>query len=149
MAIYLQVRAGPVHVLLDALAVHEVLSLDKLNSGAGDHCEWRNTVLKALNLAAFLGFDASKPDMGVVFGSDQVALPVMLQVDEVIRLRDLRPADWSPLPHVPMATRQYFDAIYLDADGVTQVYRLIKGLHFGTQAVSQAAAPEAAHPMNP
>ena len=149
MAIYLQVRAGPVHVLLDALAVHEVLSLDKLNSGAGDHCEWRHSVLKALNLAAFMGFDSSKPDMGVVFGSDPAALPVMLQVDEVIRLRDLRPADWSPLPHVPMATRQYFDAIYLDADGVTQVYRLIKGLHFGTQAVPHEAAPVAAHPMNP
>jgi hypothetical protein len=140
MAIYLQVRAGPVQILLDALAVHEVLALDKRNQGAGDHCEWRNAVLEVLNLAEFLGFSAPEPAMGVVFGASQDAVPVMLQVSEVVCLRNLSVADWHPLPHVPAATRSYFDAVFLDSDGSTQVYRLIKGLDFGGKGP---------HPLNP
>jgi chemotaxis signal transduction protein len=141
MAIYLQVRAGPVQLLLDALAVHEVLSLEKTASGAGAHCEWRDQVLAGLNLAEFLGFSSPAPGMGVVFGSTEAELPVMLQVDEVVRLRNLSPTDWHPLPHVPVATRAYFDAVFLDSDGQTQIYRLIKGLDLGS------ARP--AHPINP
>ena len=140
MAIYLQVRAGPVQILLDALAVHEVLALDKRHSGAGAHCEWRDTVLQNLNLAEFLGFSAPEPAMGVVFGSTSEAVPVMLQISEVVCLRNLTASDWLALPPVPAATRDYFDAVYLDTAADAQVYRLIKGPDFGLKSP---------HPLNP
>lgn len=141
MAIYLQVRAGPIQLLLDALAVHEVLSLDKTTVGAGAHCEWRDQVLQSLNLADFLGFSSPEPGMGVVFGNAEDSLPVMLQVDEVVRLRNLATKDWSPLPHVPAATRAYFDAVYLEPDSDAQVYRLIKGLSLGSSSPESTTNP--------
>ncbi len=127
MAIYLQVRAGQIHLLLDALSVHEILGLDALAEGGGSHCEWRSEVLQSLNLGEFLGSPSESPGMGVVYTPQPDvpgARPMMLKVDEVLRLRELRAGDWSALPRLPEQTLVFFDAIHVDATAGQQIYRL-------------------------
>jgi hypothetical protein len=124
MAIFLQVRAGQIHLLLDALSVHEILGLDALAEGGGAHCEWRSKVLQSLNLGEFLGSPSEAPGMGVVYTPLPDAQPIMLKVDEVLRLRELRTSDWSVLPRLPQKTLVFFDAIHVDAAANQQIYRL-------------------------
>lgn len=124
MAIYLQVRAGQIHLLLDALSVHEIMGLDALAEGGGAHCEWRSQVLQSVNLGEFFGSASEAPGMGVVYTPDREAAPLMLKVDEVLRLRELRPADWSALPRLPEQTLVFFDAIHVDGASGQQIYRL-------------------------
>lgn len=124
MAIFLQVRAGQIHLLLDALSVHEIMDLDRLSEGGGAHCEWRSEVLQSLNLGEFLGSASAAPGMGVVYTPEPAARPLMLKVDEVLRLRELRSKDWSALPRLPQQTLVFFDAIHVDVASEQQLYRL-------------------------
>lgn len=124
MAIYLEVRAGQIHLLLNALSVHEILGLDALPEGGGAHCEWRSDVLQSLNLGEFLGSPSEAPGMGVVYTPEPEARPLMLKVDEVLRLRDLGNKDWSALPRLPQQTLVFIDAIHVDASSAQQLYRL-------------------------
>ncbi len=144
MAIYLQVRAGQIHLLLDALSVHEILGLDALAEGGGAHCEWRSEVLQSLNLGEFLGSPSVAPGMGVVYTPDRDAQPIMLKVDEVLRLRELRAGDWSALPRLPEQTLVFFDAIHVDAAANQQIYRLRSRLAptlFAAKAELELAEP--------
>lgn len=140
MAIYLQVRAGQIHLLLDALSVHEILGLDALAEGGGAHCAWRSEVLQSVNLGEFFGSASLAPGMGVVYTPDRETAPLMLKVDEVVRLRELRAADWSSLPRLPEQTLVFLDAIHVDGASGQQIYRLRSPLASALFAVVPAPA---------
>jgi hypothetical protein len=129
MAIYLQVRAGPLQLLVDALGVHEVLSLGELAvGGQGGHIEWRKQVLNSVALHTFFGQIQGERLMGVVYSATEGDPPLMLEVDEVVGLRNITPAQWLPMPRLPDATRVFFDALIDDLNSAAQVYRLRRPL---------------------
>lgn len=140
MAIYLQVRAGSLQLLVDALGVHEVLSLDDLAvGGQGGHVEWRNQVLNSVAVHTFFGQTQGERLMGVVYSATEGDAPLMLEVDEVVGLRNITPAQWLPMPRLPDATRVFFDALIGDLHSDAQVYRLRRPLDsalFQTDLVS-------------
>jgi chemotaxis signal transduction protein len=124
MAIYLQIRAGGVHLLLDALKVHEVMGLDTVQPAAQGHVQWRDDVLHYVDLAAFLRRPADAPSMAVVYSPDDEALPLMLAVDEVLGLRDLAATDFRALPRIPADSAAFFDAVWLEPAQERQSFRL-------------------------
>ena len=129
MAIYLQVRAGNLQLLVDALGVHEILSLDALPvGGQGEHVEWRQQVLNSVPVHSFFAQDQGERVMGVVYSASEGAPPVMLEVDEVVGLRNIGPADWLPMPRLPHETMVFFDALVQDLKTDSQVYRLKRPL---------------------
>jgi hypothetical protein len=52
----------------------------------------------------------------------------MLEVDEVVGLRNITPAQWVPMPRLPDATMVFFDALIGDPHSDAQVYRLRRPL---------------------
>jgi chemotaxis signal transduction protein len=130
MAIYLHVQAGALQLLLDALGVHEVLSLDALPvGGQGDHIEWREQVLSSVPVQSFFGQSQSgDAAMGVVYSAADTDVPMMLKVDAVHGLRNISEAEWLPMPRLPMATMVFFDALTKDLNSDAQLYRLKRPL---------------------
>lgn len=124
MAIYLQVSVASVTLMLDALHVHEVLSLDAVLAGSGEHVQWRDDVISAVNLAALFGQVDDQVAMGVVYTASDNARPVMLKVDEVLGLKDLRPNDWQHLPRIPASSARFFDLVWLEDAPQRQSFRL-------------------------
>lgn len=125
MAIYLQVRAGPVGLLLDALRVHEVVLLPERFRDDQAFAEWRSQVLHVVRLAQHLQLPAGQSEQAVIYSPREGDAPVMLLVDEVARLRTLEAAAWGPLPPgVPERTRTLFDGLHLDAGTQQPLYRL-------------------------
>jgi hypothetical protein len=130
MAIYLHVQAGPLQLLLDALGVHEVLSLESLAvGGKGDHVQWREQVLASVPVQSFFGqSQGAVPAMGVVYSAADADVPMMLQVDAVLGLRNIGTQDWLPMPRLPSATMVFFDALVQDLHSDAQLYRLRRPL---------------------
>jgi len=129
MAIYLQVRAGNLQLLVDALGVHEILSLSDLPvGGQGEHVEWRQQVLNSVPVHAFFAQNQGERVMGVVYSATEGVQPMMLEVDEVVGLRNIGPADWLPMPRLPSETTIFFDALVNDLKSESQVYRLRRPL---------------------
>lgn len=124
----LQVRAGPVHLMLDASAVHEVLTQEARLAQDGVerlHVQWRGGVLPVVALAEFLGFGRTASTVGVVYSPAPEAAPVMLAADEVVGLFETQAQGWRRLPPVPEPTAGLFDAVYIDpADPARLAYRL-------------------------
>ncbi len=106
MAIYLQVRAGPVGLLLDALRVHEVITLPDDFRADQAFADWRGRVLHVVRLAGQLQLPPGEPAQGVVYSPSEGDEPVMLCLDEVARLRNLEGADWNALPPSVPAPRR-------------------------------------------
>ena len=146
MAIYLQVRAGKLQLLVDALGVHEILSLSDLPvGGQGEHVEWRQQVLNSVPVHAFFAQNQGERVMGVVYSATEGAQPMMLEVDEVVGLRNIGPADWLPMPRLPSETAIFFDALVNDLKSESQVYRLRRPLEaslFHQEAMSSAQLTE-------
>jgi hypothetical protein len=129
MAIYLQVRAGNLQLLVDALGVHEILSLSDLPvGGQGEHVEWRQQVLNSVPVHSFFAQDQGERVMGVVYSATEGDTPMMFEVDEVIGLRNIGHKDWLPLPRLPSETMVFFDALVNDLKTNAQVYRLRRPL---------------------
>jgi chemotaxis signal transduction protein len=130
MAIYLHVQAGSLQLLLDALGVHEVLSLDALAvGGQGDHIEWREQVLSSVPVRSFFGqTQGGDATMGVVYSAGDTDVPMMLKVDAVHGLRNISEAEWLPMPRLPLATMVFFDALAKDLNSDAQLYRLRRPL---------------------
>ncbi|MFD0668611.1 hypothetical protein ACT80S_12905 [Ramlibacter sp. MAHUQ-53] len=125
MAVYLQVRAGPVGLLLDALRVHEVVTLPEDFRDDQAFAEWRRRVLHVVRLAGHLQLAPGQARHGVVYAPREGDEPVMLCVDEVNRLRPLEDGAWHPLPpSVPAQTAALFDAVHVDTAQHQQLYRL-------------------------
>ena len=124
MAIYLQLRVGPVHLLLDALKVHEVMGLDTLTRGAQGHVHWRDDVLHYLDLGPFLQIEVEPASMAVVYSPADDAPPLMLGATEVLGLRTLQAGDWSAMPRLPAASAVFFDAVWLEPAHQRQSFRL-------------------------
>lgn len=124
MAIYLQVRIASVHLMLDALHVHEVLSLDTILSGAGDHAQWREDVISTVNLARLFGLPEHNLAMGVVYSTAVESRPAMLMLDEVMGLKDMQTQDWRAFPRIPSASAQFFDRVWLEETAQRQSFRL-------------------------
>lgn len=129
MAIYLQVRAGDLQLLVDALGVHEILSLGDLPvGGQGEHVEWRQQVLNSVAVHSFFAQVQGERLMGVVYSTTEGDAPLMLEVDEIIGLRNIGPNDWLPMPRLPQETMVFFDALVNDLKSDAQVYRLRRPL---------------------
>jgi hypothetical protein len=129
MAIYLQVRAGNLQLLVDALGVHEILSLDALPvGGQGEHVEWRAQVLNSVPVHSFFAQEQGERVMGVVYSATDGDQPMMLEVDEVVGLRTIGPNEWLPMPRLPAETMVFFDALAKDLKSDSQVYRLKRPL---------------------
>lgn len=128
MAIYLQVRAGSLGILLDALRVHEVVFIGESVRADQAYAEWRGQVLPVVWLARHLQLPEGACEQAVVYSPDDGLPPLMLHVDEVARLRTLEPGQWSALPRVPSRTAEMFDAVYWDEDSREQFYRLRRRL---------------------
>ena len=129
MAIYLQVRAGHLQLLVDALGVHEILSLDDLPvGGQGEHVEWRQQILKSVPVHSFFQQAQGERIMGVVYSVSEGDKPLMLEVDEVVGLRNIGPHEWLPMPRLPAETMVFFDALVQDRKTDAQVYRLRRSL---------------------
>lgn len=124
MAIFLQVRTGQLHLMLDALQVHEVIGLDALVDGAQGHVQWRDQVLTGVDMGQFFGLPHAEPVMGVVYSPDDGGQPIMLKVEEVLGLRDLGPTQWGRLPVLPPRTQKFFDAVWLEPAASRQSFRL-------------------------
>ncbi len=124
MAIFLQVRTGELHLMLDALQVHEVFGLEALVDGAQGHVQWRDQVLIGVDAGEFFCLPHAQPLMGVVYTPDLGTQPLLLKVEEVLGLRDLGPADWGRLPALPPRTREFFDAVWLQPEASRQSFRL-------------------------
>jgi chemotaxis signal transduction protein len=124
MAIFLQVRASGLHLMLDALHVHEVLGQEPAGEGSRTHVQWRNDVLAAIDVARLLGVEPGQPGMGVVYSPDEGPLPVMLLVDEVLGLKNLQAQDWNELPRIPTHSAQLFDKVWLEPEVQRQSLRL-------------------------
>lgn len=112
--LYLQLRAGPIHLMVDASAVHEVVTQDPQQGADRIHVQWRGAVLAVVPLARFLGFGHAPSAAGIVYAPDADAVPVMLAIDEVVGLQQAMTNAWRRLPPVPEATARLFDAVYLD-----------------------------------
>ena len=129
MAIYLQVRAGNLQLLVDALGVHEILSLNDLPvGGQGEHVEWRKQVLNSVPVHSFFAQEQGERVMGVVYSATEGDSPMMLEVDEIVGLRNIGPKDWLPMPRLPAETMVFFDALVDDLKTDAQVYRLRRPL---------------------
>ena len=130
MAIYLHVQAGSLQLLLDALGVHEVLSLEALAvGGQGDHVQWREQVLSAVPVQTFFGqTPGAEAAMGGVYSATDADVPMMLKVDAVLGLRNISHAEWLPMPRLPSATMVFFDALVQDLQSHAQLYRLRRPL---------------------
>jgi chemotaxis signal transduction protein len=124
MAIFLQVRSGQLHLMLDALQVHEIIGLDALVDGAQGHVQWRDQVLMAVDAGDFFCLPHAQPVMGVVYVPDAGSQPLMLKVEEVLGLRDLGAADWGRLPALPSRTREFFESVWLEPEASRQSFRL-------------------------
>lgn len=124
MAIYLQIRAGGVHLLLDALKVHEVRAYDSLQAAAAGHVQWREQVLHFVDLAQFLQRPAEPIAMAVVYSPDDDEQAMMLGVQEVLGLCDLSLSDLQPLPRIPATSAAFFDAVWLQPAQQRQSFRL-------------------------
>ncbi len=125
MAVFLQVRTGRLHLMLDALQVHEVVGLEGLVDGAQGHAQWRDQVLTALELGEFFGLPHLPPVMGVVYSPGDDGEPLLLKVEEVLGLRNLEPRQWRALPHLPQRSRVFFESVWLEPEHDRQSFRLI------------------------
>ncbi len=128
MALYLQLRAGPVYLMLDASGVHEIVTQEARAAQDGVdrlHAQWRGSVLTVVSLARFLGFGDTPSPVGVVWTPAPDAVPVMLAADEVVGLQQAVAHGWRALPTVPEATADLFDAVYIDpGQSARLAYRL-------------------------
>ena len=126
MVQYLKVKVEDIHVLLPALQVHEVTSLEGLITQGEAHVAWREEVLALLDLGQVLGRPcSSKRGFGVVFHcQDDAQVPVMLAVNEVLGLRTPQNRDWRALPPVSSRAQQLLDAVWVEPPNERHSYRL-------------------------
>jgi chemotaxis signal transduction protein len=125
MAVFLQVRTGRLHLMLDALQVHEVVGLEGVIDGAQGHAQWRDQVLTSIDLGEFFCLPHMPPLMGVVYSPDADSEPVLLKVEEVLGLRDLGAQQWRQLPYLPQRSRVFFESVWLEPEHDRQSFRLI------------------------
>ncbi|MEY2776270.1 MAG: hypothetical protein RLY30_368 [Pseudomonadota bacterium] len=142
MAIYLQVCAGPLYLMLAADGVHEVTTLDRLGQSERGYVEWREMVLPLVSVAEFFELTPDTADsLGLAQGAEPAAAqPVVIYspadeadaiaflLDEVLWLKELPAQAWLALPPVPARTRHFFDAIMSFPETGHQAFRLRRPL---------------------
>ena len=138
MAVYLQVAAGPLYLMLSAEGVHEVTTLDRLGQSERGFVEWRETVLPLVSVAEFFELEpGGAPRLGaldpssmpvVIYSPCDESSPLAFQFDSVVWLKNLPAHLWLALPSVPARTRHFFDAIMSFPETHHQAYRLRRPL---------------------
>ena len=126
MSQFLQVKVEDVHVLLPALQVHEVTSLEGLVTQSDAHVAWRDRIIALMDLGQVLGRPSSLPrHFGVVYSTtEDGAEPVMLQVSEVLGLRTPQPQEWRALPYIQSRAQALLDAVWVEPPDERHSYRL-------------------------
>lgn len=142
MSVYLQVRAGPLHLMLSAEGIHEVSTLDQLGQSERGFVEWREAVLPLVSFAEFFELSARNEDTSipraetgqasgdpvVIYSTADEAPPIAFRLDEVIWLKNLPAHLWLSLPSLPARTAHFFDAIMGFPETGHQAYRLRRPL---------------------
>lgn len=117
MAQFLHIRVEDVDLLLPALQVHEVISLDTDAPSSDAHALWRDQILASCDLGQILQRCTTPKSRayGVVYSPDQSdALPVLMLIDEVLGLRKPKPEQLHRLPGIKNTAHQWFDALCVD-----------------------------------
>ncbi len=129
---YLQVKVEDIHVLLPALQVHEVTTLEGMVTQADAHVAWRDQIIALMDLGEVLGRPRTcTRGFGVVYNaSDDASAPVMLQVNEVLGLRTPGPRDWRPLPGIQSRAQLLLDAVWVEPPDERHSYRLRHPVEF-------------------
>lgn len=126
MSQFLQVKVEDIHVLLPALQVHEVMSLEGLVTQSDAHVAWRDRILALMDLGQVLGRPQNHGrHYGVVYSTaDEGTEPVMLQVSEVLGLRTPQAQDWRPLPSIQSKAQALLDAVWVEPPDEKHSFRL-------------------------
>ena len=128
MSQYLQVKVADIHVLLPTLHVHEVMRLADLASRTEVHVDWRDRVIPLIDLGQVLGRERlnDKRHYGVVYSplDNRDEPPIMLQVDEVLGLREPKAQDWRPLPGIQTRAQELIDLVWVENSPERHSYRL-------------------------
>lgn len=130
---YLQVRVGPMLLMLEATGVHEVLGAG-WRGDSREQAQWRGQVLPVISLARFFGFGDTAADAGVVYGLEGHASPLMFAADEVLGLCAVDVQQWKRLPALPDEVTRFLDAAFVRPGQEQLSYRLRAALqpsHFG------------------
>lgn len=117
MVQFLHIRVEDVDLLLPALRVHEVISLDTDTRPYEAHALWREQVLTCCDLGQILQRCTAPKGRayGVVYSPDETDTPpVLMLIDEVLGLRKPKPEQLHRLPGVKTAAHQWFDALCVD-----------------------------------
>lgn len=121
--LYLQLRAGPMLVLLEAGGVHEVLE-SGWQGQARDQAQWRGQVLPVIGLGRFFGFDDARGDAGVVYSVGPGEPALLFSADAVLGLHSIDAQEWKRLPGLPARVGHFFDAAFAGAGQQSLSYRL-------------------------
>lgn len=127
MAQYLHIRVEDIDLLLPALQVHEVISLERLQRQADGHAIWRDQVIAVFDLGQLMQRTTSSPErpFGVVYSPDASNNPpVLMLMDEVLGLRHTQHTQLHRLPGAVSQAHQWFDALWIDPQHPTKAYRL-------------------------
>lgn len=142
MAQFLHIRVEDVDLLLPALQVHEVISLDPDARSSDAHALWREQVLASCDLGQVLQRCPTPRGRayGVVYSPDESdAAPVLLLIDEVLGLRKPRPEQLHRLPGVKTAAHRWFDALCVDNQLGFKAYCVRAQLEAGFLSATVAA----------
>jgi len=151
MAQYLHIRVEDVDLLLPALQVHEVISLDMAARSSDAHALWREQILTSCDLGQILQRCPAPKSRayGVVFSPDESdALPVMMLIDDVLGLRKPRAEQLHRLPGAKTAAHQWFDALWVDNALGLRAYCVRTPLEAGFLSAGVAVALDSASPEN-
>jgi chemotaxis signal transduction protein len=132
MAIYLQIRTGQLHLMLDALQVHEIMGLEGVIDGAQGHAQWRDQVLTSVDVGDFFQLPHAPAQMAVIYSPSEQAEPVLFKVEEILGLRELQDRQWGRLPALPPQSMAFFDAVWLEPERERQSFRLRHPLDLDT-----------------
>lgn len=125
---FLLVRAAGVHLLLDCAGILEIVEVETLASSERGFLEWREQVVASIPVAQFFGLGDTPGRLGIAYRPADDQPPVLLQVCEVLWLREINRSAWIPVPSLPVESARYFDAIAQIDGSVHQAYRLRRPL---------------------
>lgn len=125
MTAYLHLRCGDCELLIDAACVEAVDFIAGAASDSGGHRLWRERPLPVLDLTAVLGRPGESRQQLVVREGGQHCI---VEVGEVLGLRQVEDMDWQPLVTVSAEAERFFDAVLATPDSGRSPLRLRRPL---------------------
>lgn len=145
MAQFLHIRVEDLDLLLPALQVHEVISLETDARPSDAHALWRDQVLASWDLGQVLQRCSAPKSRayGVVYSLNETdALPVLMLIDEVLGLRKPKADQLHRLPGAKTVAHQWFDALWVDSALGFKAYCVRSTLQSGYLLAQESATLE-------